>query len=393
MQDTLQETATRSHSNGFSVEHSMSASRGGDGPHVRRAVLPNIDLLPPARDAAFDLARRIEKEERSSALYKHSEIKVLDDGKWKLGDEELFISRGAFATFANGLSVTSAGSYLANVDPDLRAYNVRHLLNKAPDNVRKFAMRNSPAGGREIYAVMGQDYPLVGAIQTLDQIARRAPTDARAEWRYDPNTTRVQFKELLQNKINPSPERALADAFQVGRSWSMRDNGATSISIALLTFRMLCSNMLVWAETKNQPVRIVHRGLVENVTRRLLEGFDDVTDMVRTFTYRWSGMREQRALAAPTLDHAVRALEYMVSQRLLPIPKLDAAVPLAGMAMAWTEEPGGTAADIINAVTRYARDMTTDASQHFLPDELEVAAGDLMHLSASRWRQIEQHSV
>jgi hypothetical protein len=390
VRDTADDT-----SHGFSTPHATLASQGeavSKGTLIRRRITEHVQSLPTARDAAFDLARIIDAENREARVLRNNEITLSDDGTWCAGGDKLRISRDAFTSLMAKVGGAGAASYLSGVDPDLRAYNVRALLAKNPNDLRKYAVRDGRDGQREIYAIMGENYPLVGAKETLDQIARRAPTDSRAEWRYDPNSTRVEFKELMRSEVTPTLKQ-WDDVFQIGRAWSLKDNGAAAIKVALLTFRMACSNMLIWREDNSYAVRVLHRGAASSVAERLLDGFNEVGDLLRSFTYRWAGVRDIRALESPTMDHAIRTFEHLIDTKRLPVSKKHAPVAVAGLSVAWTAEPGDSAADVINSVTRYARDLVTSPTEHFAADELEAAAGGLMQLTPSQWDAIRAKSA
>jgi hypothetical protein len=60
------------------------------------------------------------------------------------------------------------------------------------------------------------------------------------------------------------------------------------------------------------------------------------------------------------------------------------------MALAWSAEHGSSAADIINGVTRYARDLAVDGARPFDVEAYESAAGVLTTLPYRTWTRIAE---
>lgn len=377
--------------NGFASDGGIVSSRGDVDTRAKtilRREIDNFEALPSARAAAYELSQRIIGEERKSVLIKARDIKVSDDCVLSYGDEQHKLTRGALPALCRSLGHASGASYLAGVSPELRAYNLRALLNA--DKQLQLRTRNDfePDGGRQVYAIVGPDYPQTDAAAVLQHIASTAPTDAKADWRYQFATTRVEFRELQRQEINPDDYVYNKDVFQIGKLWSILDNGAAAIRAALLTFRRACANMILVRATDEYVVRTIHRGNDARMSARLRDTSEHMGHAAAQFTQAWNCVRKVDALPAPTMDYAVKMYEQLIAQRLLPTSKADAPLAVAGMAMAWSEEPGVRAADIINGVTRYARDLAVRGDAPFLVEDYEAAAGVLTTMPYRDWQRI-----
>lgn len=378
--------------NGFASDGGIVSSRGdvdGRAKVILRREISDFEALPSARAAAYDLSQRIVGEERKSVLLKARDIKISDDCVITLGDEQHKLTRGALPGLCRALGHANGGAYLASVSPELRAHNLRTLLSTR-DKALQLRTRNSfePDNGRQIYALVGPDYPQTDAAAVLQHIASTAPTDAKADWRYQFATTRVEFRELQRQELNPDDYVYNKDVFQIGKLWSIIDNGAAAIRAALLTFRRACANMISIRSSEEYVVRTIHRGDDARMGARLRDTSDHMGHAAAQFVQAWNCVRKVDALPAPTMDYAVKMYEQLIQRGLLPTSKADAPLAVAGMAMAWSEEPGVFAADIINGVTRYARDMSVRGNAPFQVEEYEAAAGALTIMPYREWQRL-----
>lgn len=371
---------------GFAAQHSLRVSGSTELTKGERSILrkqiTDFDALPSARQSAADLASIIEQEERSEIKISTKDITLHDDMTFTFGETNHGISGCGFKTLARAIGPQGATSYLAGVTPELRAHNLRELLkNPRPLKVRT---RNAANAGREIFAITDAHYPDVYANAVLRRIAAKAPTDARAEWTYDANTTRVSFKELMRAEINlDSFKHSSEDVFQIGRAWGIRDDGASSVSMNLLTFRQLCANMTILA-ADTYLKRVRHRGEGEAILGRIDNLFSQTSGFTKLFSEKWAGARATKWNANPTLDAAITAYGMLIAKRIVrPIGDRD--LFAAHLATNWLEEPGDSVADLVNGITRYARSMSITNSHSFGSSELEQSAGKLLTLPASTW--------
>ena len=371
---------------GFAASQSMIGSGNyilnSDQKSLLRKEIENFNALPEAAELASSLADRIEAEERDSTTINIRDINVDDDMSITFGEVEHKVTQDAFKALLRGIAPKGAYSYLTGVDTDLRAHNTRALLQQ--DKRVKVRTMNGFNGDRVVFGVVPEKYPDVYANDVLRTIARETPEGAKGTYTYDANTTQLSFRELLRQEINPSNYKwGGDDTFQVGRGWSLRDDGSTSIAMNLLMFRQLCANMqLLSADSYLKRVR--HRGDETSVIGRVGDLFLKTGGFVEHFSKSWSVARAINWNEEPTLDKAIAAYGFLInSKKITPIGDKD--VFAMTLAAAWLEEPGSTIADIVNGITRYARTGSVSNTSKFALDKLELQASDVMTLPASTW--------
>lgn len=376
---------------GFAAAHPLMVSRDGTEisdtqKSILRSQIESFDALTDARDAAAHLATIIEAEERDTVILKPTDIHVGDDCAVRIAEEDYGISDVGFTMLARAIGPSGAASYLRAVPVELRAHNIKALLAHRTEPLKLRTRNGADPGSREIYSIVSDSYPSVYASDILRRVATRAATDAKALWTYDPNTTRVSFKELMRQEINPDTyTHSSDDVFQVGREWSLRDDGSTSVRMALLTFRQLCANMLMLA-TDSFMKRVRHRGDVTSMLTRVDGLFDQTSEFTRIFSESWNAARHTRWATdeEPRLDTAIDAYGYLLAHKHLPASK-DKDLLAADLGVAWMAEPGNTVADLVNGVTRYARTQPATNTQKFRAQELETAAGTLLSVPTKTW--------
>ncbi|MGA1354109.1 MAG: hypothetical protein ACO32I_04945 [Candidatus Limnocylindrus sp.] len=377
--------------NGFASEGPTVSSRGtynAKTESVLRREISDFEALPSARAAAFTLVEMLQKEQRQTLVCKPKDIKIGDDAAITLADEQIMFSKQAFQGLCRQLGWSGAAGYLSAVSPELRAYNLRALLRGSSLDALQIRVRVAPSGERSVYAVVGQDYPAADGITVLQHIASHAPTDAKADWRYSYANTRIEFKELLRQEINPKNYVFNKDVFQIGRAWNIVDTGAAAIRAALLTFRRQCANMILVQSNEDFIMRAVHRGDLDAMQRKLVNVTSSLGDASAKFISAWDSARDIRVLPDATMDYAVKMYERLAADKYLPVTKADAPLVVAGLAMAWSDEHGVSVADIVNGITRYARDLSVKGSRPFVVEEFESAAGDLLTLPARQWTRM-----
>lgn len=376
---------------GFAAAHSIVTSAGAtelseDGKAILRREIEEFDALPDARDAASHIAQIIEAEQREEINIDPKTVKVHDDCTIELAETTHGLSDIGFSMLARAIGPSGSTSYLRNVDVDLRAHNMRTLLSRHDEPI-KLRTRNTATGdGREIFSIVTSTYPTVYASDVLRRVATRAATDAKGLWTYNPNTTKVCFRELMRQEINPDTYRHSADdVFQIGREWSLRDDGASSVRMALLTFRQACANMLM-LQSDAFIRRVRHRGNRESMMGRVDNLFSRTSEFTRLFSESWNAARITKWCSDehPSLDVAVSAYALLLNKQHLPSSK-DADMLAADLGVAWLAEPGNTVADIVNGATRYARTLSVTNSDCFRSQKLEAAAGALLTLPAKTW--------
>lgn len=374
---------------GFAANHNLIASGNTTLSKNQSALLrkqiEDFEELPMARESAAELAARIENEEREVSKVAYRDISVADDMSLTVGENTLQLGIIAFKGLLRAIAPQGAFSYLKGVDPDLRAHNLRTLL--LSDKKVKLRTRiNSSGKGREIYAVTSEEYPDLYASEVLRTISRKTTAEARALYTYDPTTTQLSFKELLMKEIDPTSFRhGCDDVFQIGRGWSIKDDGKTSIKMNLLTFRQRCANMAMLS-SDGYTKKVRHRGQDAAVLSRIDNLFAATGGLVEIFSSKWANARLESWHKQPDVELAMTAYGMLIhNKNLTPIGDKD--IFAAALASTWNEEPGGTVADLVNGVTRWARTGSVSNSNKFGVDKLETEATQLMSLPARTWER------
>lgn len=374
---------------GFAANHSLITSGNttlnSTQSSLLRKQIEDFETLPLANESAAELASRIEAEERTSEIIAYKDISVEDNMEVRFGETSYGVGQNAFRGLLRAIAPQGAYSYLTGIPPELRAYNLRALL-ETEGKVKLRTRLDASKEGREIFAVTGEKYPDLYANSILRSISRKTAPDARAIYTYDPTTTEVSFRELLMQEINPvSYKHSTDDVFQVGRGWSVRDDGATSVRMSLLTFRQLCANMAM-LKSDGLLKRVRHRGDDLAVLERINGLFSQTGGLVELFSKKWSSARSTVWHDEPTVDGAMIAYGMLLSQKkLAAVGNKD--LFASHLALSWAEEPGGSVADLVNGVTRYARTGSISNSSKFALDKLETQATELMSLPAKTWEK------
>ena len=350
-----------------------------------------FDILPSAHEMAEELIVTIRAEERAIVPIKRKDITLEEDGTVRLGETDMLFSKDGAFQLANAIGPRGAGRYICGVDRELRTMNLRYLLDLEPDESIKLRTRNASDGnGREIYSVTNNKYPDVGAAAVLSRIAARTPPESRAVYTYDPTSTRVTFREMLRPNITPSTFN-LRDVFKVGRAWTLKDDGNTSIQAALLVFRHMCANMAMLNADSFKLPSVRHRGEESRVLDRVNGLFEASGPAIAKFSETWAWAMKHAVLPA-SCDNEFTATQeiytYLLRNKLIPCATSDIPELSLKLSLAWAEEPGGFVSHYINGLTRVARDMPRQKSNLWRKEAYETAANKLLSLPASRWTKI-----
>ena len=154
--------------------------------------------------------------------------------------------------------VANAGDRDArSADASMIADVLRRELTAAPEVELKLRARD---GVGDVFACVSPKYACADAPESLMQIAKALPADARGTFSYDPKSTAWQ---LRANVFTPTPvsEQAVGEAFSGYAALSGRDGGNGSINGSGGVLMLRCLNASTYAAQTENASR-VHRGRV-----------------------------------------------------------------------------------------------------------------------------------
>lgn len=341
---------------------------------------------PVLGDAVADFCNIIRAENRRDIEIEPSRLTFTDNGAVKLPNgEALDFSALSFGQFAARLDMPKgAGTYLAGIPQDMRAWNLRKWVTLADPKPFKLRLRRE----NEIFACVSTKYADYG----LDLVARDMVQalsdlpDLRATLDYDGQ--RVQIDATTFSDVQP--ERFVAgEVFQVGARVASADDGTGSAKGGGSADRNLCLNLFIVASMQAGGFSVAHRGSREAFRKALRQGFDGASQAARHFVQQWNGVAQTTDLRGTVLATDGDAFvptgndAFSLNQLLWGVFAAEQArgsVPagqkeLAGIMRAWNVEPEANRRGIANALTRYAHEGQADA---WHANELETAAVQLL---------------
>lgn len=330
------------------------------------------DAKPLLGEAVAAFERLIATEKRHDILIDNvSSLRFDDDGSvFLLNGTQINFGVASFDMFCRRLDMPrGAGTYLAGIDPDMRAWNLRKWVERNPAKPFKLRIRRE----REVFAVVSEKYVDYGADCVAHDLARALEDlpDLRATVDYD--GARVQIDATAFSDVKP--ERYVAgEVFQVGARAGTVDDGTGSAKGGGSAVRNLCLNLYILAEMSAGGFSVAHRGSRAAFRQALRAGFDKASEAARTFVEQWNGDRQVadiRATVKPADGISfvpTGADAYSLNQLLWGVFVAEQArgalavgqKELAGVMRAWQVEPESNRRGIANALTRYAHEGQAD---------------------------------
>jgi len=317
----------------------------------RRAV----ERLPAFGDAARSVIAQIEAEERRDAEGAMSILRLDVEGRLRrVGREQtpgMLIEPRAFGSFCQRGGFGRGTAYLRDsCDPELRALNVNVQLgglerSKGPQ--AKLRTRLDANGDRSVFAVVSPGYAAYDADRFL-QDGTPALADANAEILYDPEHCTLRADALwMPDQV---VDLAAGDVFKAGVRLRTSDDGKGSVVVEAVLHRNLCLNLIIIGKAQVETVRERHIGDVRRIAENVRAGVEDARARVGHFLGQWG---KARTLQIDFEAELTKATEGAIKAGA---PKGASDALKAAFAMAYAKEPGGTAADMSNAITRAAHE-------------------------------------
>jgi hypothetical protein len=279
-----------------------------------------------------------------------------------------------------------AGDFLMALDPKDRAEAFNAQICKA-DKEMELKTRTRFTGGtdRSVFAFVGKSYAAFDADRIADTLltpfhqlqAEFGEAGApRGAGLYRPEDSSLRVDSIWH--ADTIVDAAAGDVFKVGLRFRSSDSGGGSIKANLVAWRNRCLNFIIIGQGDVEILRRTHRGSIDDVSVDLTAATEKAREFVKGFAEDWGLLRNTSIgkikLWGEEYDSVPEALKAMVDQG-----KIDGvtanAVATEALLTAWTQEPGNTLADLVNAVTRYAHSAKLGIERQ---EKVERSAGDLI---------------
>ena len=370
---------------------------GYDNLSAARAVW---DEKPDAYTAARQFMSIIESEDRMSVDLPLSGLQMRDDGM-------LLTSQGSFRLEEHGLKQLLAASRfgvgedmssadalfprgfhtMKSLDPDVRAYVFNEHMRRhcSHDKVMKFRTRLND-GARSIFGVVGTGYQEYDADKVANMI-QLAVDDMpyKAEIQYNSETTNFTMA-LTMHAPADLTDFSAGDLYEVGFRFKANDRGGGSINGSAIAFWNECLNMIILHSKKNEIMRAIHKGNMQQKMEAIRKGMQDARPAMERFAQDWGILGQTASMdvisAKDTDDYATGSdnASQVLIKKLVAEGKVasgigrDAAVQM--MFDSYADQGGGDSVqDVINAITRMAHQHLVDDCAR---DVLEREAGLLV---------------
>lgn len=383
-----------------------------------------FDALPLAAEAAERLERRVAAENRRDVTVATTDVRLNNAGLLALSPRSprLTIDQRAFGSLVARLGMPAgASTYLAAIEPELRAVNVNHWVagdvtrreqatrqdrislgkEYEPGSLVVRTRDSGVAGQRSAFGVVSPDYAEFDADRLAAAVKLATPPGARAQVTYDGH--RTKFDVLFFSDI--IPEHAVAgEFFKAGVQIRTDDVGGGSLTIDAMIWQNLCLNFIIIDRAGQHVDRIRHIGEPEKLAARFKKAFAAALDKLAHFTEAWGYAQAEdvipRSLVLARETGVIEAVEPfavlpvsqvlpgifngMIERDLVPLPKRDRKATVAQLMTMWERDTSAavrareevlTRSAVVNAVTRYAHEVNDDAFQE---SAIEASAGALL---------------
>jgi hypothetical protein len=359
------------------------------------------EALPILNEGLDKFESMIAAERRHELSVNVNELRVTD--KFELGLRSIAtvfpMLDSAYYQLASAADIPArtAAWLRAHALSDKAAELFQHSLGEVDkDKKVKVRGRTAAAGtGREVFAVVGPNYPVFDAAPTISGIVRKVLghiPGARAEITYNRDRAGA-FIDIVFHSDIKSANYAAGELFKAGVRIRTEDGGAGSARVSAFVLRNLCVNLYILDESVIELDRVVHAGSVDSRVERVTKALGAASQKIDTFAARWNKANvdeiraprempgsvkkgETKSWADATVSERVAGLtQGYVHQKLLP--------PISGKVMDtivknyWQDQITGkdqiTVAGLASAWTATGRDM-----DRWSGDALERAGGALL---------------
>lgn len=315
--------------------------------------------LPPAREAASDMIHRIRDERRVSVVAPLSSFRVhVDAGRLMFSrpDHAPFGVEGRFLRDIGRMNADvfrGGADMLLGLSPHVAADVLNDLLPNI-DKVMQLRVRTTN-GLPAAFAVVGKGYSPADADVWLTHALPHLDATMRGAVSYNPVTTDVEAK--FSWNAPHDLDAKVGDVFRAGWRGQSRDNGTGSFKGGGWALRVRCINCTV-IEMNGEDIRRVHKGSMANLAAQVAESVTNAREGFAPFADAWGILRETSLVGAELFGVEVTDLRDVLPEIAGRIGVTGASAERIGeeLVKAYDAEPGDTAADFLNAVTRAAHE-------------------------------------
>lgn len=337
----------------------------------------NIARLPGPQVAAQRLTARIQAEQRADVEYDARDLTVSAQDGYTLNVGPTLTSRafdqiGALCKFGPGTT------YLQTLcTAEQRAHNANiHLGSLEKERPVVLRTRNDGEGGREVYATVTPSYTRLDADKVFAGVVEAGVLDdTKIELTYTNARVRATALFMPDHVV----DLACGDVFKIGVRFSTSDAADGKYKVSVVAFRNACENLIIITESEVVTMSRVHRGQMdlEELVQAICAAIGEAFQKAEPFLASWKQSREYKITDA----HA--ALAALVENRDIVLTGMRSGAQreqlVSALCTAFDAEPGDSAADLANAITRAAHERT-DLFSLDLREELEKQASALILL-------------
>lgn len=367
------------------------------GKDTWRQMRKDHESTPFFSEVCGQVIAEVEGEHREDHIVPIDRLSMDETGALLVAGRTVPIEEDAFGTLVTRVGMYRAGSYLATVDPDLRALNVNRHLQKIEavrlaghteqdksgrivqvvDNPAEVMLRTRNGNGpRKVFAVVGKNYQALDVDEVAEHLRDVIPADARGTATYDGQ--RARFTALWLADID-ADELVVGDMLRAGVQVRTDDTGRGSLVMQAVLEQARCVNLTKVTRTID-VLRQVHSAKGVDLRQLLREATDKAISKITPFVNVW-----RKAAIARVVDEDLHHADVepvfarLVQQRLIQgqtgIGVTDEELVRRLRAAYW-KQPSPTVKGITDAITRTAHE--TAWSSPWTVDTLEENAGTLI---------------
>ena len=333
--------------------------------------------LPTLEDALHAMSNRVKAEQRVDVIVNSKYLRMTDDGLLRVPelDAVFRIEEGGFdQLISHHTEAFPRGkSLMYRLEPDVRAFVFNRQMNRLTHgDTAKLRLRvHAELGTPMVYSVVSERYTPFNVDSYCDEIhSAMSGMGYRAESVYNPKTTKMSIH--AQHHADRVVDLAAGDVFKTGINFTTADNGTSGIGMTATVLRNLCLNLIILGEAKKKLLRRKHVGTPEHMSFKIMLAMDAASDMFAPFMEEWNVLRHTPARSL----WGEAKIDEIASKIAAEIDiGFDTDATSALLLGSFNKEPGDTAVDWINALTRLHDSPAIDLDKREL---VEVQAYPLM---------------